>query len=191
MPRFGTVSGNGTRHRWKRANPTSRAPGWRHRVHPWTQFLCGWLTHPPDFFPVVTRPDRPGPGPAGTLAVVPLECLFTTLSALRTLSTAGTRIAGNSGIGMYLGFLFGFGGGQADHRCMHVAIVTVPSSYPFLPNLGLSEVQHFPPTPPCYRSWGIHACCRGVYYSRCSLYIALYASHTLDRVPHPLIRNSR
>ena len=25
MPRFGTVSGNGTRHRWKRANPTGEA----------------------------------------------------------------------------------------------------------------------------------------------------------------------
>ena len=27
MPRFGTVSGNGTRHRWKRANPSGREGG--------------------------------------------------------------------------------------------------------------------------------------------------------------------
>ena len=26
MPRFGTVSGNGTRHRWKRANPMAHSP---------------------------------------------------------------------------------------------------------------------------------------------------------------------
>ena len=44
------------------------------------------------------------------------------------------------------------------------------------------------PIPPYYHSLGVHARCRGVYYS---LYIAFHASHTLDRVPHPLIRNGR
>ena len=42
---------------------------------------------------------------------------------------------------------------------------------------------------PYCRSSGVHARRRVVYYSRCSLYIPLHASHTLDRVPRPLIRN--
>ena len=106
------------------------------------------------------------------------------------LSTTGARIVGILGFGVYLGLLLGFGAGQAGHRCMHVVVVTVPSPYPFLLSLGLSEVQHFPlPPPPLLSSSGIHACCRGVYYSRCSLYSASHTSHTLGRALYPLIRN--
>ena len=90
--------------------------------------------------PVAICHDQPGLGPTGTLEVVPLECLLNFISAFQTLSTARARIAGNSGIGMYLGFLFGFGASQADRRFIHVAVVTVPSPYPFLPNPGLSAV---------------------------------------------------
>ena len=96
---------------------------------------------------VAIRHDRPGSGPAGTLAIVPLECYLLLSVLFPTLSTAGVRIVGNSGIGVYLGFLFDFGASQMDHRCIHVAVVTVPSPYPFLPNLGLLEVHHFPYPP--------------------------------------------
>ena len=130
------------------------------------------------------------PRPRRFVCSHPYECLFTSFSAFRTLSTAGARIARISGIGVYLGFLLGLGAGQADHRCMHVVVVNVPSPYSFLPNLTLLEVSTST-YPPYYRSSSVHAHCRGVYYSRCSLCITLHASHTLDRVPRPLIWNGR
>ena len=39
---------------------------------------------------------------------------------------------------------------------------------------------------PYCRSSGVHARHRGVYYSRCSPYHALHASHTLDRGSAPI-----
>ena len=63
---------------------------------------------------------------------------------IHALPIAGARIVGNLGIGVYLGFLLGFGASWVGYRCMHVAVVTAPSPYPFHMNLGLSEVQHFP-----------------------------------------------
>ena len=68
---------------------------------------------------------------------LPLSVLF------QMLSTTGARIAGISISRVYLGFLFAFGASQVGQGCMHVAVVVVPSPYPFLSNPGLLEVQRF------------------------------------------------
>ena len=73
-----------------------------------------------------------------------LSSVYLLLSVLlRRLSIVGARIAGLLGFGVYLGLLFGFGAGQAGQRCMHIAVVTVPSPYPFFSSPRLLEVHRF------------------------------------------------
>ena len=65
----------------------------------------------------------------------------------------------------------------------------IPVSVP--PESRVIESPALPSILPYCRSSGVRARRCGVYYSRCSLYITLHASHILDRVPHPLVRNGR
>ena len=79
------------------------------------------------------------------------------------------------------------GGSKVHAHCGRNPAITV--SVPPEPQVVGSPA--LPPIPPYYHSSGVHARCCGIYYSCCSLYITLHASHTLDRVLHPLIGHGR
>ena len=140
---------------------------------------------------VAICPDRPDLGPAGLFVVIPTSVSLLLSVLFRTLSTAEVRIESISCIGVYLGFLFGFGASQAGPRCMHVAVVTVPSPYPFLLSPGLLEVHRFSLLPliAVHRAFTLAPV---VFIILVALFILhCTPSHTLDRVPRPLIRNGR
>ena len=107
---------------------------------------------------------------------------------IRALSTVGARIAGISGLGVFrtsVRVRCWSSGSKVHVHCGRNRAIAV--SIPPEPQVVGSST--LPPIPPYCRSSGVHACCRSVYYSRCSLYITLDASHTIDRVSCPLIRN--
>ena len=139
--------------------------------------------------PVAICPDPLGLSPASLFAIIPMSVCLLLLVLFQTLSTVRVRIAGLSGIRLYLGFLFGFGAGQAGPRCMHVAVVTMPSPYLFLPSPGLLEVQRFSLLllTAIHRAFTLAAMVSIILVALCISHCM--PSHTLDRVPHPLIWN--